>query len=241
MPSSVRSIFAAAELEPDGSVSWGEPIPAPESGPTTGVYAIAVTADVGARDNPHPICPRSENALNALLTARPELRLDGERPDPESLADRLAAFWLRDAPVLYIGLAGPRRSAARPEELSDRVAEYYATPLGARSPHAGGWPLKALSILDDLVVHYAYSSDVAGAERAMLKAFAAAVSPTAATDIHDPDHVMPFANLEHPPGVRKGHGISGATEPRRRKRSRGDGTGSRVARLEVGPAHQRAA
>jgi hypothetical protein len=31
--------------------------------------------------------------------------------------------------------------------LSDRVAEHYTTPRGARSPHAGAWPLLTLAKL----------------------------------------------------------------------------------------------
>jgi hypothetical protein len=215
MPSSIRSIFAAAGLEPGGPVEWGQAIPAPETGPTTGVYVVAFTAAVDATGNRYPACPLSKEALDALLGARPELRLDGARPDAVLLGERLAAFWLPEEPVLYIGLAGPRKRPPTSGELSKRVAEYYATPLGARSPHAGGWPLKTLSILDEMLVHYAYCERVRDAERMMLDAFVQGMSPAARVQLHDSERVMPFANLEFPPGVRKRHGITGAKEPRR--------------------------
>lgn len=215
MPSSIRSIFAAAELEPSGLVEWGQAIPALEAGPTTGVYVVAVTAEVNSAGNSFPACPLSRQALDALLAVRPELRLDGARPNAEALGERLAAFWLPEEPVLYIGLAGPRKRPPTAGELSKRVAEYYATSLGARSPHAGGWPLKTLAIMGEVLVHYAYCERVNDAEQAMLHAFAQGVSPAAREQLHDSHRVMPFANLEFPPGVRKRHGITGAKEQRR--------------------------
>jgi hypothetical protein len=72
-----------------------------------------------------------------------------------------------------------------------------------------------LSILDELLVHFAYCDEVDIAERAMLKTFAAGVSPADRERLYDSERVMPFANLEYPPGVRKRHGITGAKAPRR--------------------------
>ena len=48
----------------------------------------------------------------------------------------------------------------------------------------------------------------------MLAAFAASVSSATRNSLHDPVRVMPFANLEFPPGVRKRHGITGAKAAR---------------------------
>jgi hypothetical protein len=76
--------------------------------------------------------------------------------------------------------------------------------------------LKTLSILGDLVVHYSYCESVAAAEQSMLEAFVKGVAPGARKKLHDSERVMPFANLEHPPGTRKQHGITGATAPRRK-------------------------
>lgn len=88
--------------------------------------------------------------------------------------------------------------------------------LGARSPHAEGWPLKTLAVLPALVVYYAPCSDQTAAERQMLGAFAAGASAASRRSLHDPERVMPFANLAFPKGVRKRHGIKGSKEPRRR-------------------------
>ena len=104
--------------------------------------------------------------MQELLDVRhAELNLDGQRPDAAQLGARLAGFWCADEVVLYGGRAGPRGRVSV-SELSDRVAEYYATPLGARSPHAGAWPLKTLAILSSLYVHYGYCADDRGAQNA---------------------------------------------------------------------------
>jgi len=65
----------------------------------------------------------------------------GRRPSADAFAARIASFWLPDEPIVYIGLATSLRS---------RVSGFYRTPIGARRPHAGGWLLKTLSILDRL-------------------------------------------------------------------------------------------
>ncbi|OBJ86648.1 hypothetical protein [Mycobacterium asiaticum] len=143
--------------------------------------------------------------MQQLLDVRPELLLDGRRPDTVTLADRLASMWLADETVLYIGLAGT--------SVAKRVRQYYKTPLGARKPHAGGWPLKTLANLDQLWVHYARCASVDAAERAMLDTFASGVSASARAALCDPDVPLPFANLTVPRGARKRHGISGAREP----------------------------
>ncbi len=149
-----------------------------------------------------PECPISAAAVETLLAARPELRLDGRRPSASELADRVASFWLPDEVVLYVGLAG--------SSVASRVAQYYRTPLGARRPHAGGWFLKLLSNLAELHVHHAAGPSPADAESAMLSAFCSSVSVTTRRQLGDPDRPFPFANLEWPAGTRKRHGITGA-------------------------------
>ncbi|MDP9342523.1 MAG: hypothetical protein M3Q23_10630 [Actinomycetota bacterium] len=94
--------------------------------------------------------------------------------------------------------------------------DYYATLLGARSPHSGGFFLKLLTNLDELHVHFAACEDPVFAEDAMLRGFCAGVSPETLAGLLDPAHPFPFANLEWPLGVRKAHGIRGARAPRAR-------------------------
>ncbi len=206
MPTTVAQVFDAAKLEPEGVVRWGSPLP--EAGP--GVYVVALSDETDILLAARAECPLSAIAVQQLLDARPELRLDGRRPNTAQLGARLASCWLADEVVVYIGLAGT--------SLAGRVGDYYTTQLGARRPHAGGWPLKTLAVLDQLLVHYAACDDVVRAERAMVDSFLERASHASRASLCDPDLPLPFANLQRPGGRRKRHGITGAREPRRKTR-----------------------
>ena len=158
--------------------------------------------------------PMSESAAAELLAVRPELTVDDARPSGPQLAERLAAFWFPDEVVLYIGRAGPRKRMPAQGEVAMRVGEYYDTPLGANGPHAGGWPLKTLSCLPDLYVHYAYCEEVKRAEDDCIGHFAEHVSKKTRAGLRDPVRVMPYANLKFPKGNTKNHGIRGARAPK---------------------------
>lgn len=199
MPSTVTDIFAAAGLEPAGVVRWGTPIPETAQG----VYVVALTDDVTSTAAALTEAPLSWAALEQLLAVRAELQVDSADAGVDDLAKRLRSFWTPDEVVLYIGLAG--------QPLRTRVRQYYGTPLGARKPHAGGWWLKTLSILDELWVHYAPTPDFEDAEKLMLLAFADAVSPRSRAGLHDRERLMPFANLRGFDDRIKLHGITGAT------------------------------
>ncbi len=243
VPSTVGRLFAAAGISRTGVVVWGTRIPAPlERGVGTGVYIVALTDTDDATAAAIASCPLAAGALGDLLHDRPELTLDGERPDVRALGKRLAGFWCPDEFVVYIGSAGPRKRVTV-SELSDRVEEYYSTPIGARSPHAGGWPLKTLGNLTDLYVHYAYCGDVLRREKLMFDGFAEGVSDKTRAALHDPVHVMPFANLEDGERVRKAHGIKGARAPRVRRhrvQSRPSGSAAAAERCDA-PRGTRAA
>lgn len=202
MPATVSGVLEAAGLVAGGCVRWSEPV----SEQASGVYVVALTSEEDSSDGALAHAPVDLARVDELLAVRPELTLDGRRPSARELAERLEAFWLADEVVLYIGLAGTF--------LRKRVQQYYRTPLGARSPHAGGWFVKTLSVLPRLFVHYSACDSVRAAESAMLTAFATGVSSTARDSLRDAERVMPFANLESPPGNRKRHGIAGAKEPR---------------------------
>ena len=168
MPISVNELFAAANAISSGVVRWGEQVPSTKPG----VYCVAKTADPNAPKVDAPSYVPSASAYATLLTARPHLSVDGVRATCASLASRLEQFWIPNEPVLYIGLAGT--------SMRQRIDQYYATKLGARSPHAGGWWLKTLADHDRLYVHYAACDDVHKAERVMLLHVSAAL-PRAAS------------------------------------------------------------
>lgn len=199
MPSTVAQLLASVGLEPSGCVAWGEPVPERR----TGVYLVSLTSSPDGLNGLLPECPLREMALDELLTACPDIRLDGEAADRDGIAQRLASYWPPDECVLYIGLAG--------QPLRTRVRQYYRTPLGASKPHKGGWWLKTLSVLDGLWVHYAATPEFENAETDMLRAFAAGVSARTRRRLPPGEPVMPFANLRDGDWRRKTHGLTGTT------------------------------
>ena len=199
MPSTVADVFAAAGVPPAGVVRWHTAVPQPKAG----VYVVALTDDIASMASARADAPIDPARLENLLAVRPELLLDGGRPTAAELVDRLRRFWLADEVVLYIGLAS--------RSVRTRVGQYYKTPLGARRPHAGGWWLKTLSVLDELSVHFAASPDFSTAEGRALRAWASAVSSRSRGALHDRELVAPFANLRTASGAIKAHGITGAT------------------------------
>lgn len=133
------------------------------------------------------------------LDPRAKLTIDSIRPTVEQLMDRVRRFWIPDEVILYIGLV---------TSLSTRLQAFYRTPIGARSPHSGGYFLKLLSNLNQLSVHYARCPDSELAEDGMLRRFCEHVSQHSRRSLQeDPVHPFPFANLEWPPGTRKAHGL----------------------------------
>jgi hypothetical protein len=122
----VREFLQAVGADAAGAVQWGEPVPEERAG----VYLVSVHRDPGS-DLAPPSADISRGAVDALLTRRPELTIDGHRPGPDELEHRLAAMWVPGEPVLYIGLAGTN--------LAERIGQYYRMPLSARAPQSGGW------------------------------------------------------------------------------------------------------
>jgi len=200
VPSTVAAVFAAAGLEPTAVVRWGRRPAESERG----VYVVALTEKRDSLVEAQGEAALSDAAAEHLLAVRPELRVDGRRPTAAELCARIAAFWLPDEVIVYIGLGGT--------SVASRVSAYYGTPLGAKRPHAGGWVLKMLEPddLQRLYVHFAAAQDPDGAEDDMLRRFCSQVSKRTLARLPDPEHPFPFANLEWPRGVRKAHGITGA-------------------------------
>jgi len=200
VPSTVAALLGAARLEPGGSVPWGHPVP--DTG--SGVYLVALSPSPRELDCPFPHAPLSSLAFDDLIARCSRITLDGNpHPTGQQIAARIASYWLPDETVLYIGLAG--------QPLRTRVRQYYKTPLGAAKPHKGGWWLKTLSVIGDLHVHFARTTDFKDAEEAMLHAFAANVSDETLGAYPAGEPPMPFANLRDGDWRRRNHGIKGAT------------------------------
>ena len=202
--STVDALFAAAGVQRLGAVQWRTAVPNVHPG----VYVVARVRDpAGQVSGDAEIAP---SAIKQLLETRKELTLDGQRPSPEALSDRLKSMWLSDEPVIYVGLAGT--------SLRNRVSQFYRTRLGARSPHAWGWPLKCISDLSGVWVHFGQCTEVKAAELRMLETFMSALTPMARENALDPDLPLPFANLEFRDSAKrrrvKRHGISGAKAAR---------------------------
>lgn len=203
MPTSVTDAFAAAGLTREGVVRWG-------TRPSTsapGVYAVALTQSLDVIDGTLSRAPIADDVINEWLEVRPELTLDGVRPTAEELKRRIEGLWLADETIVYVGIG---------TSLSKRLGAYYRTPIGARSPHSGGYFLKLLSNLGQLWVHHAPCDDPDLAESEMIRRFVDGVSDQAKRAIHDSAHSFPFANLEWPRGTRKAHGLRGTREPKLR-------------------------
>ena len=205
MPTTIAEAFATVRLVREGivSVRWG-------TKPTTsepGVYIVSLTESLDTCDGKLMEAPLAVAEFQRWLDVRPKLTLDRIRPTVEQLTDRLRRFWIPDEVILYIGLA---------TSLSTRLQAFYRTPIGARSPHSGGYFLKLLSNLNQLWVHYAQCPDSELAEDGMLRRFCEHVSQDSRRSLKDPVHPFPFANLEWPPGTRKAHGLRGAREAQKK-------------------------
>jgi hypothetical protein len=176
--------------------------------PTTserGVYVVSLTECLDTCDGKLTGAPLSEAEFQRWLAKRRELTLDGIRPTAPQLMDRIRRFWIPDEVILYIGLAGT--------SLFTRLGQYYTTPIGDRSPHAGGYFIKLLSNLDQIWVHYARHPDPAIAEDGMLRRFCKQVSQDSRRALLDPFIPSRLPTLS---GAHGTHGLRGACGPKRK-------------------------
>ncbi len=105
---SVREVFAGANLVPAAHVRWGANVPLDDPG----VYAVATTDHLDDVSG-CAACPLDGAALRRLLLLRLSARIDGAQATEESLSTRLSAIWVPGEPVVYIGLAGASLVALR--------------------------------------------------------------------------------------------------------------------------------
>ncbi len=187
-------LLRAIGLIADGPVVWGRPVPAARPG----IFVIELPA-------PRTSAPLELTRVGKWIERVETLRLDGERPTSRQLAARLAAFWLPDEVVLYVG--------ATPNSIASRVKALRETAIGDRRPHSGGHWLHLLTGLEGARIWWAATEAVEEYEDAILSTFAAGVSDAARAGLPDHDVVLPFANLRMPAGARKRTGLSGSLIP----------------------------
>jgi len=201
MPTSALELVASAGLILRQTCPWGQKptLRAP------GLYIVSTSSDPAAVDGPTE-CSLNDQRIDSLLAVRPEMAVHGTPADAERLKEALAGMWPAGETVVYVGLAGT--------SVAHRVGQYYSTRLGARAPHAGGWPTKLLDALPHLHVHVAAADDPDQAETMVLRQFMAGVALQAKAALSDPSLPLPFANLELSKGIRKRHGMTGAKEAR---------------------------
>lgn len=195
MSLTVKELFDSVNKEILGQVKWNEKI----NCDLPGVYCVSISSkvDVLRTIEKYPV---SFNAIEEWIYYVPTMRIDGDIPTVESITERLSKFWLPKETILYIGKAGT--------SLRNRVYQYYITRLGRKSPHRGGHWLKTLDILDDLNVFWTTSGEENAEvlEQNLLRKFKESI--TYKSELFDPKHPFPFANLEHPKGNIKIHGFS---------------------------------
>lgn len=197
MPTSIENLFSRLSLSQKGRVRWGETI----LDDKPGVYIVSVSSRPDEVINKYENNPPIDiNIISGWIQKVPTLTLNGKRPTPDELKNRLSNFWLPDEPILYIGKTGT--------SIKDRVKQFYNTPLGDKRPHAGGHWLKTLSILGELYVHWSITNRAEDYESDLLKLFVEGVSTSSKKIVADPQRPFPFANIEYPKGNKKNHGIN---------------------------------
>jgi transcription elongation factor GreA len=191
---SAAGLLAGVGLLADGPVVWGRPVPSRKPG----VFIVELSAPLAK-------APIELTKVGKWVERVETLRLDGERPVSKAVAARLAAFWLPNETVLYVGVSTA--------SIGGRVAALYQTVLGDRRPHSGGHWLKTFVSLDGLRIWWAETSAPEEYEDGLLSAFGDGVDPETRAALPDTTVVLPFANLQTPTGERKAHGLSGYLLP----------------------------
>ena len=195
MSITVKELFDSVGKEIMGQVKWNEKV----NCGLPGVYCVSISSieDVLETIEEYPASP---NKIGEWIEYVPNMKIDGNKPTVEAMAERLNKFWLPKETILYIGKAGT--------SLRNRISQYYSTKLGDRQPHAGGHWLKTLDNLNELNVFWTTSGDIDAEEleQELLRKFVESINYK--SELYDSKHPFPFANLEHPKGKRKIHGIS---------------------------------
>ena len=204
MPSTVSQLVASEGIELTGKVRWGEAV----EEHSLGIYIVSLSDSEHDNKGILDSAPISIEAIRSWIHKIPTLTLDSkENPRAEAVRDRLAEFWMPDENILYVGKTDA--------SLHKRVRDYYHTELGEPGPHAGGRWIRTLSNLHQLFIYYAICSDPSSIEGRVLRRFMSGVTDSSLSSLRDRGVPLPFANLRHPDGGDKSHGIGRSRRGRR--------------------------
>jgi transcription elongation factor GreA len=188
------ALLRSVGLLADGPAVWGRPFAA--GGP--GVFVVELPA-------PLMTAPIELTRVGKWIEKVPTLRLDGAEPSSRAVVARMASFWIPSTTVVFVG--------GSTTNIAGRATAIEATALGDRRPYAGGHWLKALKSLERARIWWARTDAVEEYEDALFGAFAEAVPAAERAGLHDPEVVLPFANLRSTSGDRKAHGLTGYLVP----------------------------
>ncbi|MFN8519813.1 MAG: transcription elongation factor GreA [Chloroflexota bacterium] len=190
-PRSAVALLRSLDLMPDGPIRWGEQV----RSRAPGVLLVETAARLD-------VAPIDVTAVRAWVERVPTLLLDGERPTPTQLLNRLAAFWLPQETVVYVGRTT--------KTLSARAASLFATPLGERKPHSGGHWLWTLLERDQLRIWWAETPSPEEYEDGLFDAIASDLDDESRGRLAAMGPVLPWANLTAATGDAKQTGITGS-------------------------------
>ena len=121
----------------DGPVKWGQPV----RSRAPGIFVVE-------QSTPDALAMLEITAIRAWVDRVPTFQLDGKRPEPAAVADRLRV-------VLAARPAHPVRRSHAPSRWVRASRRSTARPSGDRRPHPGGHWLKTLKGVDNLRVWWA--------------------------------------------------------------------------------------
>jgi transcription elongation factor GreA len=185
-----QAVLRTLDLTIDGPVRWGQPVRSRAPG------IFVVEAPVAEALPQLDIV-----AIRGWLDRVPSFTIDGARPEPNAVADRLRSFWLPGQHVLYVGRTQ--------KSLGARVAALYGTALGDRRPHSGGHWLKTLKNLAELRVWWTETDAPEEYEDAVAAAVAETVTPEERAGLRVHSVLLPWANLESATGEKRPTGLAG--------------------------------
>lgn len=190
-PRSAVALLRSLDLMSDGPTRWGEQVRSRAPG--------VLLVETAARLDTAPI---DVTSVKAWIERVPSLRLDGERPTPTKLLERLSDFWLPQETVVYVGRTT--------KGLNARAASLFATALGDRKPHSGGHWLWTLLDRDQLRIWWAETPSPEEYEDGLFDAIAADLDDGARERLAALGPVLPWANLTAATGDAKRTGITGS-------------------------------